>query len=61
VAERLTWSRTWPEIQGFIRRSALGETLAHLARLVALGRVVRADGEVDSWSLTARPPATDRA
>ena len=61
VAERLTWSRTWPEIQGFIRRSALGETLAHLARLVALGRVVRADGEVDSWSLAARPRATDRA
>jgi glyoxylase-like metal-dependent hydrolase (beta-lactamase superfamily II) len=62
VAEGLTWSRTWPEIQGFIRRSALGETLAHLARLVALGRVVRAEGEVDSWSLTApRPRATDRA
>jgi glyoxylase-like metal-dependent hydrolase (beta-lactamase superfamily II) len=62
VAERLTWSRTWPEIQGFIRRSALGETLAHLARLVALGAAVRADGEVDTWSLTApRPRATDRA
>jgi glyoxylase-like metal-dependent hydrolase (beta-lactamase superfamily II) len=62
VAERLTWSRTWPEIQGFIRRSALGETLAHLSRLEEVGAVKRADDPVDAWTLTAPPrPATDRA
>ncbi|GAA0715776.1 MBL fold metallo-hydrolase [Dactylosporangium roseum] len=53
VAEQLTWSRTWPEIQGFIRRSAVGETLAHLARLERLGQVVRGPGPVDAWTLRA--------
>lgn len=62
VAERLTWSRTWPETQGFIRRSALGETMAHLVRLEETGAVKRADDPVDAWTLTGPPrPATDPA
>lgn len=30
IAQRLTWSRPWAEIAPFLRRSATGETLAHL-------------------------------
>lgn len=35
-----------------IRRSAVGETFAHLLSLEAAGRVRRADSEVDAWELT---------
>jgi glyoxylase-like metal-dependent hydrolase (beta-lactamase superfamily II) len=60
VAKRLTWSRTWPEIRGFIRRSALGETLAHLVWLENEGLAKRADDLVDAWTLTGPPrPGTD--
>ncbi|GAA1877985.1 MBL fold metallo-hydrolase [Asanoa iriomotensis] len=51
IAERLTWSRPWPEVLGMIRRSAVGETYAHLAHLARRGTVLRADGEVDHWRL----------
>ncbi|MGI5176000.1 MBL fold metallo-hydrolase [Dactylosporangium sp. CA-152071] len=51
VAELLSWSRTWPEIQGPIRRSAVAETFAHLAHLERLGAIVRNPGPVDSWTL----------
>jgi glyoxylase-like metal-dependent hydrolase (beta-lactamase superfamily II) len=33
VTERLTWSRGWYQITGFMRRAALAETAAHLAWL----------------------------
>lgn len=49
VAQTLTWSRSWPELKGFIRRSAVGETLAHLVHLERLGRLRRLDGDVDRW------------
>ncbi|MDX6328651.1 MAG: hypothetical protein QOI83_1034 [Streptomycetaceae bacterium] len=39
VTERLTWSRGWDSIQDMLRRSALGETLAHLALLVERGQL----------------------
>ncbi|HTF06845.1 MAG TPA: MBL fold metallo-hydrolase [Asanoa sp.] len=51
IAAQLTWSRPWPQVQGMIRRSAVGETYAHLAHLARLGRVARLDGEVDRWRL----------
>lgn len=38
VAAHLTWSRPWPEI-GFMRLSALSETVAHLDYLAAQGFV----------------------
>jgi glyoxylase-like metal-dependent hydrolase (beta-lactamase superfamily II) len=53
IAERTRWSRSWDETRGFIRRLAVGETLAHLISLQAAGKVSRDAGEVDSWSLTA--------
>ena len=32
VAPRMDWSRPWDQIDGFMRRSAIGEAYAHLAR-----------------------------
>jgi glyoxylase-like metal-dependent hydrolase (beta-lactamase superfamily II) len=64
IAERTRWSRSWEETRGFIRRSAIGETLAHLISLDTAGRVQRTEGEPDSWQLVAdglaRPVARHR-
>jgi glyoxylase-like metal-dependent hydrolase (beta-lactamase superfamily II) len=52
VTERLTWSRGWAEITGFMRRAALAETAAHVAYLRDEGRIrVGADeeGPVRLW------------
>ena len=38
IAQRLTWSRGWAEITGFMRRAALAETAAHVAYLRDEGR-----------------------
>jgi glyoxylase-like metal-dependent hydrolase (beta-lactamase superfamily II) len=38
---RLRWSRDWSQIVGFMRRAAVGETLAHLVLLERSGRVRR--------------------
>ncbi|GIF66159.1 MBL fold metallo-hydrolase [Asanoa ishikariensis] len=51
LAERLTWSRPWSQVQGMIRRSAVGETYAHLEHLARRGAVRRSDGDVDQWRL----------
>lgn len=44
VAEKLTWSRGWDQVQGFMRRAALAETLAHLDHLVQTGELTRTTG-----------------
>jgi glyoxylase-like metal-dependent hydrolase (beta-lactamase superfamily II) len=51
IAEQTHWSRSWEETHGFIRRSAIGETLAHLISLEAAGRVRRGEGQLDAWHL----------
>ncbi|GIF75320.1 MBL fold metallo-hydrolase [Asanoa siamensis] len=51
IASALTWSRPWPQVQGMIRRSAVGETYAHLEHLSRGGAVVRGDAAVDHWRL----------
>ncbi len=33
IASRMTWSRSWDRIDGFMRRAAVGEALAHLYAL----------------------------
>ncbi len=38
---RLTWSRPWDQIQDFMQRAAVGETLAHIVLLENHGRVRR--------------------
>ncbi|MTD16350.1 MBL fold metallo-hydrolase [Nakamurella sp. YIM 132087] len=40
LTTRLTWSRGWPAVQGYMRRSALAETLAHLQHLQGTGQVL---------------------
>lgn len=40
----LTWSRPWGQIQDFMQRAAVGETLAHLVLLEEEGRVHRTGG-----------------
>jgi glyoxylase-like metal-dependent hydrolase (beta-lactamase superfamily II) len=40
VTENLTWSRTWDEITGFMRRAALAETAAHVEYLQREGRLL---------------------
>ena len=49
VATRLTWSRPWDEIQGFMRRAAIGETFAHLVVLERRGRLVRRGRHPSRW------------
>lgn len=49
IAPRLTWSRSWEETQGFLRRAATGETFAHLALLERLGRARREGVTAARW------------
>ncbi len=61
VAERLTWSRPWDQARGIVRRSAIGETYAHLVYLerrgmianegAESGAVTDGRGETDHWRL----------
>jgi glyoxylase-like metal-dependent hydrolase (beta-lactamase superfamily II) len=51
LAERMTWSRPWEQIQGFMRRAAVGETLAHLYYLERLGVMSEEVGEPSHWRL----------
>ena len=41
IAERMTWSRPWDEIDGWMRRAAVGEAVAHLLALRHRGVVGR--------------------
>jgi glyoxylase-like metal-dependent hydrolase (beta-lactamase superfamily II) len=53
VAEYLVWSRDWTQMQGFIRRSAIGEAYAHLVHLERTGHLVNKGTAVDSWHIVA--------
>jgi glyoxylase-like metal-dependent hydrolase (beta-lactamase superfamily II) len=64
LAARLTWSRPWDQAKGIVRRSAIGETYAHLVHLERRGLISNAAGDgtaervapaVDCWQL--RGPA----
>jgi glyoxylase-like metal-dependent hydrolase (beta-lactamase superfamily II) len=61
AAARLTWSRDWSENRGFVRRSAIGETLAHLALLEDRGRLRRVSAIPDRWLPTEATDAVDDA
>ena len=45
VTARMSWSRSWDRIEGYMRRAALGEALAHLRALEVRGLVRSVDGE----------------
>ncbi len=53
LAARMTWSRPWDQIVGFMRRAAVGETMAHLRYLERLGVVRERIGEPSDWELIA--------
>jgi glyoxylase-like metal-dependent hydrolase (beta-lactamase superfamily II) len=53
-ARALAWSRSWEETTGFMRRTAIAETLAHL-RLLERDGVVRSDRTTPAhWFLAPR-------
>jgi glyoxylase-like metal-dependent hydrolase (beta-lactamase superfamily II) len=58
VTERLSWSRGWPAVKGFMRRAALGETAAHLDYLTGRDQVTRSPGHPDSPDTYEGRPAT---
>lgn len=49
IAAALTWSRGWASLDGFPRRMALGETIAHLNHLTAVRALTRTPGEPTHW------------
>jgi glyoxylase-like metal-dependent hydrolase (beta-lactamase superfamily II) len=51
IAAHLTWSRPWDQVTGFMRRAAVGETLAHLQALRLRGLVDERVGEPSVWEL----------
>jgi glyoxylase-like metal-dependent hydrolase (beta-lactamase superfamily II) len=54
IASRMRWSRPWDRIEGFMRRAAVGEAMAHLRALEARGAVRSVDGEPMKWELVER-------
>ncbi len=50
VAQRLSWSRGWDALSGFMRRAALGEAHAHLVVLERRGRLRRAGEQPLRWA-----------
>jgi glyoxylase-like metal-dependent hydrolase (beta-lactamase superfamily II) len=57
VTERLSWSRGWPAVKGFMRRAAIGETAAHLEYLTDRQQVSRAAGSPDAPDTYEGQPA----
>jgi glyoxylase-like metal-dependent hydrolase (beta-lactamase superfamily II) len=49
LAMSLSWSRPWDEIRGYMRWSALGETLAHLVLLESDKQAVRSATRPERW------------
>jgi glyoxylase-like metal-dependent hydrolase (beta-lactamase superfamily II) len=54
IAAQMTWSRPWDEIEGWMRRAAVGEAVAHLMALERRSALVEEPGEPSRWALTER-------
>ncbi len=52
IAARMTWNRPWEQIQGWMRRAAVGETLAHLRYLEGRGALREVAGDPSVWQVT---------
>lgn len=50
LAGQLTWSRPWDQYDGFMRISAVGETMSHLVHLVRRGLVTATDEPTPRYS-----------
>ncbi|ONH29143.1 MBL fold metallo-hydrolase [Pseudofrankia asymbiotica] len=53
ICQRMTWSRPWHDVEGFMKRAALAEGFAHLRALEHRGVVRELDGDPPTWELTA--------
>jgi glyoxylase-like metal-dependent hydrolase (beta-lactamase superfamily II) len=53
IAARMRWSRSWDRIEGFMRRAALGEAMAHLRALEQRGVIRCLPGEPARWAVVA--------
>jgi len=53
IASRMRWSRPWDRIQGFMRRAAVGEAVAHLRALEDRGILREVNGEPSHWEIVA--------
>jgi glyoxylase-like metal-dependent hydrolase (beta-lactamase superfamily II) len=51
IAARMRWSRSWDRIEGFMRRAAAGEAMAHLRALEQRGVLVEVQGEPSHWQI----------
>ena len=51
IAARMGWSRPWERIDGFMRRAAVGEAMAHLRTLEMRGIVREVMGEPSRWEI----------
>jgi glyoxylase-like metal-dependent hydrolase (beta-lactamase superfamily II) len=49
IAERMHWSRSWDRIEGFMRRAAVAEAMAHLRALERRGVLRETPGEPATW------------
>jgi glyoxylase-like metal-dependent hydrolase (beta-lactamase superfamily II) len=63
IAERMHWSRSWDRIEGYMRRAAVAEAMAHLRTLERRGILREVIGEPSTWHLAQNveaPPPVDR-
>ena len=51
IASHMQWSRPWERIDGFMRRAAVGEAVAHLRALEERGVLRAVEGEPVRWEL----------
>lgn len=51
IASHVSWSRGWDSLAGFMRRLALSEVNAHVARLERAGRLERLPGTPARWTV----------
>lgn len=54
MAAELTWSRPWDQYDGYMRVSAVGETMAHVVRLLRLGLVAASAEPVPRYTVVSR-------
>jgi glyoxylase-like metal-dependent hydrolase (beta-lactamase superfamily II) len=51
IAAGMRWSRQWDRIEGFMRRAAVAEAMAHLRALEHRGVLVEVRGEPSHWQI----------
>jgi glyoxylase-like metal-dependent hydrolase (beta-lactamase superfamily II) len=51
IAAHMHWSRSWDQIEGFMRRAAVGEAMAHLRALEERGVIREVLGQPSHWEV----------